>query len=106
MSTAENTESQLCSGGRSIYRSSSFTHELKYHFFCHKAAETYFVGKVRAGLSSRLVKTHPDAVEVSGKVIFLNSIELEMYLPLPSFLLSSLEKLFATQSPRNEKRSQ
>lgn len=68
MSTAENTESQLCSGGRSIYRSSSFTHELKYHFFCHKAAETYFVGKVRAGLSSRLVKTHPDAVEVSGKV--------------------------------------
>ena len=106
MSTTENTESQLCSGGRPIYRSSSFTNELKYHFFCHKAVETYFLGKVRAGLSSRLVKTNLATVEVSGKVIFLNSIELETYLSLPSFLLSSLEKLFATQSPRNEKRSQ
>jgi hypothetical protein len=69
VSTTENTKSQLCSGGRPIYRSSSFTNELKYHFFCHKAAETYFLGKVRAGLSSRLVKTNLATVEVSGKVI-------------------------------------
>lgn len=69
MSTPENTGSQLCSGGRLIYRSSSFTHELKYHLFCHKAAETCFLGKVRAGLSSRLVKTNLAAVEISGKAI-------------------------------------
>ena len=67
MSTTENPGSQLCSGGGLIYRSSSFIHELKYHFFCHKAAETCFLGKVRAGLSSRLVKTNLAAVEVSGK---------------------------------------
>lgn len=51
----ENLESPCL--GRSIYRSFSSTHELKCRFFCHMAAGTCFLGKVRAGLSFRLVKT-------------------------------------------------
>lgn len=62
-----NTKS-ICLVGRPIHRSFSVTPELKCCIFCHMAAGTYFLGKVRARLSSHLVKTYLlVAVEALGR---------------------------------------
>lgn len=60
-------------------------------FFWHKEAETCFLGKVRAGLSSCLVKTDLlAAVEVSGKVI------VSLSFPLTETGVQLLFRIFQT----------